>query len=336
MNHLSKLSAAAAAMFAAVACVHEYPSEEIAPATVDTRITLTTAPAFTHSSILGTRNQERFDFMYFVVELHEDEFGPSPVVRREVGTPKNDGGAASIELNEKLAPGKYKCVAYAVAANDTEGSGSIFMLDDLSNINFGEQYVGNTDAKESYEIRFDLEVSGDSPVEQIAVEQVMSSPMGSVEIITTDVEEFIKNEISRLDYTPSETDSRADTWQWGNYYVIWKYDLFYPVHYNAYTGLPNKAETEISFRADIVQQSDTEASLGLDYIFVNGQESQINISLEVYDMQDNLINTYSGINVPIERGKTTIIRGEYLTNRKEPGIGIDPDFDGEINITLPD
>lgn len=322
-------------MLVAVACVHEYPSEEITTTTVDTRITLTTAPAFTHSSILGTRNQQQFDCMYFIVELHEDEFGPSPAVRREIGTPKDENGVASLELNEKLAPGKYKCVAYAVAANDTDGNGSIFMLDDLSNINFGEQYVGNTDAKESYEIRFDLEVTG-NPDEQIAVEQIMSSPMGSVEVITTDVEEFIKNEISRLDYTPSEPDSRADSWQWGNYYVIWKYDLFYPVHYNAYTGLPNKAETEISFRADIVQQSDNEASLGLDYIFVNGQESQINLTLEIYDKEDNLINTYAGINVPIERGKTTIIRGEYLTNRKEPGIGIDPDFDGEIDITLPD
>lgn len=331
MNHFLKIAAAVTAVMAAVACVHEYPSEDGGSGRVDTKITLTTSPAFTHSSILGTRNQERFECMYFVVEFHENEFGPTPVLRREIGALKDDNGSATVQLEEQLAPGKYKCVAYAVAAHDTDGTGSIYSLDDLSNIGFDGEYPGNTDAKESYETRFDLEVTADGGVEMT---QLMSSPMSSVEVISTDVEEFIKHESVRLEM--KENDSRVDTWHWDDYYAVWKYDLYYPVRYNAYTGLPNKAETEVSFRADIVPQSNTEASLGMDYIFVNGQTSKINLSLEVYDKDNTLINSYYGIEVPIERGKTTIIRGEYLTNRKEPGIGIDPDFDGDINITLPD
>ena len=334
MKNLLKTLAALAVLATSASCVHEYPSDEIDPTLVDTRITLTTSPAFTHSSILGTRNEESFDCMYFIVEIHRDDFGPQPLIRREVGAVKDANGSATIQLDEKLPAGKYRCVAFAVAARDTDGTGSIYRLDDLSNVGFDGQYPGNTDAKESYEARFDLNVTSDEWFSHGEVTQLMSSPMGSVEVISTDVEEFIKHEMTRLEQKGE--GSRVDLWQWEDYYVLWKYDLYYPVRYNAYTGLPNKAETEVSFRADIVPQSDTEASLGFDYIFVNGQTSQVNLSLEVYDKDNTLLNVYSGIEVPIERGKTTIIRGEYLTNRKEPGIGIDPGFDGDINITLPD
>lgn len=334
MKSLLKIFTALTAVVAAVSCVHEYPSEEVNPTLVDTKITLTTSPAFTHSSILGTRNGESFDCMYFVVEIHENDFGPEPLIRREMGAAKDANGSATIELNEKLAAGKYKCVAYAVAANDTDGTGSIYSLDDLSNIGFDGEYPGNTDAKESYEIRFDLDITSDEWFSRAEVSKLMSSPMGSVEVISTDVEEFIKHEMTRLDQKGN--DSRVDLWQWEDYYVLWKYDLYYPVRYNAYTGLPNKAETAVSFKADIVPQSETEASLGFDYIFVNGESSQVTLSLEVYDKNNTLLNVYSGINVPLERSKTTIIRGEYLTNRKDPGIGIDPGFDGDIDINLPD
>ena len=80
----------------------------------------------------------------------------------------------------------------------------------------------------------------------------------------------------------------------------------------------------------------TKSNLPVAELFVNGESSQINLTLEVYDKNNTLLNVYSGINVPIERSKTTIIRGEYLTNRKDPGIGIDPGFDGDIDINLPD
>lgn len=334
MKTLLKTVAVLAALLATVSCVHEYPSEEVNPTLVDTKITLTTTPTFTNSSIQGTRNGESFDCMYFVFELHDGDYGPTPKIRREVSVLKDVDGSATLELNETLPAGQYKCVAYAVAASDLNQSGVIYSLDDLSNINFGDVYPGNTDAKESYEARFDLNVASDDWFSRNEVMQSLVSPMGCIEVISTDVEEFIKHEMTRLENDGAGT--RVDLWQWEDYYVLWKFDMYHPTRYNAYTGLPNKAETAVSFKADIVPQSETEASLGFDYIFVNGQKSQVSLTLEVYDKKNTLLNVYSGIEVPIERGKTTIVRGEYLTNRKNPGVGIDPEFDGEINITLPD
>ena len=58
----------------------------------------------------------------------------------------------------------------------------------------------------------------------------------------------------------------------------------------------------------------------------------------VFDGHDMLfhLNRIEGIDVPIVRGKLTTIRDEFLTRDYAPGIGIDPGFDGDINITIPD
>lgn len=338
MNHIfTTFSAVMIALPAIVSCVHEYPvNGGVDPTLTNAKVRLVTTPAFTESSVVETKNNDGngFDNMYFVVEFHKDEFGPSPVIRREIGKEKDDDNSARVELNETLPAGKYKCVAYAVAATDVDGSGSIFSLDDLSNIGFPDDYPGNTDAKECYEARFDIDLTSGAWLSDVEMEKQMTSPMGHVRVLSTDAEDFIKHEMTRLQL--SSTNPQVSSWQWSDYHVVWKYDMYYPVNYNTYTGLPNKAETEVHFNSDITPENDTEVSLGFDYIFVNGQESKVNLTLEVYDKDNILLNTYSGIEVPIERGKTTIVKGEYLTNRKEQGVGIDPGFDGEINIVLPD
>ena len=102
-------------------------------------------------------------------------------------------------------------------------------------------------------------------------------------------------------------------------------------------GCPNKAEREVSFVADIVPQNDTEASLGFG-LYLRERAKVAGVAFRWSSMTRRIICLMS-IPVsrsPVERGKTTIIRGEYLTNRKEPGIGIDPGFDGDITIVLPD
>lgn len=329
---LKTFTATAAALLTSISCVHEYPvNGGVDPTLSDIRISLTTTPTFMEDAAV---QDEGLDHLYFVVEFHKDDFGPSPVIRREVGKAKDGDNSATIELHEQLPSGKYRCVAYAVAAGDTDGSESIFQLDDLSDIGFEDDYPGNTHAKECYESRFDMSLSFEEWNQSIELAQQMTSPMGGVKIISTDAEDFIKHEMNRLQLTSSGTGTSS--WQWENYYVIWKYDFYYPVRYNAYTGLPNKAETEVSFRAGIVPHTDTDVSLGFDYIFVNGDASKVNVTLEVYDKDNTLLNTYSGIEIPLERGKMTTIEGEYLTRRKDQGIGIDPGFEGDINITLPD
>lgn len=289
------------------------------PTDVETTIHLTTVPKFTHSSFLARGSE---DCMFFIVEIHENDLDGKLVVRREMGVNKSTDGSASAELKESLPGGHYKVVAWAVSTGDIKGSGCLFSLADLSKIEYLEPYVGCSDKKECHEVQFDMDLSaeGENPTAEFSRE--MTCPMASVEIIASDLEEFYRQ-------------VGGDATTLGEYRVRWNYGLYFPVGYNALTRLPNKAEKQIFFETGIGARSGTEASMGFDYIFVNGQESQVSVTLALYDKNGKLLNVYSDITIKLERGKTTIVHGEYLTNRKDSGAAIDPDFEGEIDIVLP-
>ena len=106
--------------------------------------------------------------------------------------------------------------------------------------------------------------------------------------------------------------------------------------FNAYTNKPNDARTGMGFGCNMTPLTGKEAHLASDYIFVNGSESAVKVNLTIRDSEGNLLNRIEGIDVPIVRGKLTTIRDEFLTRDYAPGIGIDPGFEGDINITIPD
>ena len=72
--------------------------------------------------------------------------------------------------------------------------------------------------------------------------------------------------------------------------------------------------------------------MGFDYVFVNGESSSVNLSVEIVDKNGMTVNRVDNIVVPIYRGKQTIVRDKFFTREYNPGIGIDPGFDGEFNV----
>ena len=91
-------------------------------------------------------------------------------------------------------------------------------------------------------------------------------------------------------------------------------------------------EEEVQRETEAVENANSDD----DYIFVNGSESAVKVNLTIRDGEGNLLNEIGDIDVPIVRGKLTTIRDEFLTRDYAPGIGINPGFDGEIDIVIPD
>ena len=76
-------------------------------------------------------------------------------------------------------------------------------------------------------------------------------------------------------------------------------------------------------------------TLGYDYIFVNGSETTLAISVEVYNRDGELMSSTNPINVPIVRSKMTVVKGEFLTSKATGDITINPGYDGEdYNIEI--
>ena len=337
MKHTPKTSLTAvliyvAAILASIAvvssCIHEYPvGPGVDPTMIVVNIDLTTDPAVAETSTIGRSDED--GCMYFIMEIYRNDFTGDPVSRLESGAVRAEDGSSSVRFTDTLHAGNYKVAAFAVCTKDMQGGSSVYDMSDLSRIVFDDTYQGSISLKECYEARFDLNISSDEWFTTMDVAETMHSPMGRVEAVSTDAAEFLQNMTMDLPEPPG-----ADFWE--QYTVRWDYALYFPTGYNVLTGLPNKAETAIYFTSAITPVTEDEVLLGYDYVFVNGESTTLNITLTVMDAEGEVVNSYSGLEARILKGQTTVLRGTYLTEDRGSGVGIDPGFDGYIDITLPD
>ena len=166
----------------------------------------------------------------------------------------------------------------------------------------------------------------------------LERPLAKIEVITTDVDRFLYNQaMKRAQLSKNGSIQQDEVPQdLAALKVTVDYAGYFPTGFNAYENKPNDAQTGVSFDCPVTQLSESEAHMAGDYVFVNGTESAVTVNLSVRDQSGNLINQVNGVNVPIVRGKHTIIRDDFLTKIYTPGIGIDTGFDGVIEVVIPD
>ena len=108
-----------------------------------------------------------------------------------------------------------------------------------------------------------------------------------------------------------------------------------PNTYSMYTDKPVDSSTEVMFETTLKKLSDTEASMGFDYVFVNGKQSAITIQIGLYDNHGTQLSLSGPIEVPLKRSHHTILTGMFLLSEASGGVTINPDFDGEHNLIFP-
>ena len=118
------------------------------------------------------------------------------------------------------------------------------------------------------------------------------------------------------------------------YRVVIYYVGFMPDTYSLFTDKPVDSSTGVFFETGLTQISDTEASLGFDYVFVNGQSSAVTVQIGIYGPGGGRVALTDPIEVPISRSTHTIMRGGYLLSEASGGISLNPDFDGDHNLIL--
>ncbi len=121
-----------------------------------------------------------------------------------------------------------------------------------------------------------------------------------------------------------------------NLRILVAYSGFLPNRYSVPRGVPFDATTGVNFISSISETStegDGTATLGWDYVMVNGEESSVTMALGLYNDEGQLVGQSATLNVPIKRGGITVVKDDFLTKTAGGGgIGIDPSFDGDINI----
>ena len=282
----------------------------------------------------------------WIVEIFRDEIDGEPESSCVLTCDPAPDGNHRYNTSFDVHAGKYVIVAWADYVDDGSVADKYYNVSSLSQISIAapEDYIGNEEHKDTYVAVEEVDLTGYRDKWNSTADHsiTLQRPMAKIEFITTDVEKMLDN-LAKL-YNSSRHDANARLSDallsanpdLGTIEIKVEYAGYLPSGFNVYTDKPNDAVLGMSFSSSLEQLSDEEARLGSDYVFVNGNESAVMVNLVISDNEGNLINRVAGIEVPIARGKLTTVKDEFLTKDYAPGIGIDPGFDGEIDIVIPE
>lgn len=324
-----------------VSCdVHEFPDKHpfVIHLKYDTVIPLYKTIEF--DSPTRSNMSEIYDVRYIVEVYGFDADDDSLPIERFVFT-KDDISVLDNSLRIRLKKGKYRFVVWSDYVKQGSDDDHLYSTASFDNISLsGDTYVGNTDIKDAFEGRIDSEVS--KTINEVTIE--MCRPVGKFKFISTDVEEFIshiltvkgldKSQIDAINKGNLSDNQSKSLVNFDDYKVVFRYNGYIPTNYNIFTSKPIDSDLGLNFSSQVTQISDTEAELGFDYIFVNSSESTICVSVEIYDAEDELIAGFNPVNVPIVRGKLTLVKAKFLTSDLAGGVSVIPDYDGEYNFLI--
>lgn len=233
-----------------------------------------------------------------------------------------------------VEPGEYEIMVWSQII-PTENDQYIYDYTDFKYISL-DKHIPNTDYRDAYRGKVEVEVvptvSTQAPID---VEIEMERPLAKIEFITNDLNEFIFNELLRKQTNNYRSLQSEDILRNLNDYNVKLYYYGYmPNAYSLFTDKPVDSETNVVFKSTISQLTNTEASLGFDYVFTNGKESEVYIQIEILNKEEERLSFTKPIKVPIKRSYHTIIKGKFLTANASSGIFVNPEYEGDYNVIL--
>lgn len=184
-------------------------------------------------------------------------------------------------------------------------------------------YRGNTDYRDGFRgrIRIDAatEVNGRYVVR-------MDRPMGKFELVTTDLSEFLDRETVARKLTTRAVPE--------DYRVVISFPMYYPSSYSALDDRLENATTGVSFETQMTVTGISEASLGFEYVLLNNiTDGAVQARVDVYRLDGTHVAGSTTLTIPMRRDHHTLLRGAFLTIEGNGGVGIDPGFNGDHNVT---
>ncbi len=242
-----------------------------------------------------------------------------------------------------LAPGDYNIMVWADIVRHS-GDTPFYNADNFAEITLQGEHQGNNDYRDAFRGTARVSLVADIiEREPTTVEIYLQRPLAKYEFVTTDLTEFINKEQTRAEErsraqgeTKSADNAAPDTRvNVEDYKVVFYYVGFMPNAYSMFTDKPVDSATGVLFESRLNSLSETEASVGFDYVFVNGTESAVTVQIGIYDNEGTQLSLTEPIQVPLKRSHHTIMRGMFLMSEASGGVSINPEFDGEYNLVFP-
>lgn len=244
------------------------------------------------------------------------------------------------EVMLDLSPGDYSIMVWSDLTESGDRS-PYYNADEFGGITLQGDHEGNNDYRDAFRGTGDISLAADVMERTPGMLEItMQRPLAKFEVITDDLAEFIGKQTTRMSAgndesqpipeESSETKARIE-----DYRVVFYYVGFMPDTYGMFTDKPVDSATGVTFQSVLRQVNDTQATLGFDYVFVNGKESAITVRIGLYDTEGTQLSLTDPIEIPLRRNHHTVLRGKFLMSETSGGVTINPDFDGEYNLIFP-
>ncbi|WP_102409052.1 DUF6562 domain-containing protein [Parabacteroides bouchesdurhonensis] len=315
-----------------VGCVHDDPDDGGIDPTlveVETQVTLDLSlvplQIATQNARSGTTRADDGYRRRFIIEAWRD--GKPDARQVTVMEDGEDDGDGKITLPIRL---KLHAVEYTLAVwTDYVAAGTetdlYYNTEDLQYVACTDPYTGSTDYRDCLygTTALDLRQYRDEWNAKVQIKVDMVRPLAKYEVIATDVKDFFRK----------TKKQRADD---ETFTITFSYGFYLPTVFNVLAGKPADSRTGVTYTTPLTVPDDgtEECLIGSDFVFVNGAESFVSLSMEIRDSGGNVISRTTGLEVPYRRGHLTTVRARFLTNEMQGGVDIDDEFEGDIDIDL--
>lgn len=371
----SSAALVACALLCITSCaVHEWPEPSPADVIVNLDFD-TQLPQYKVLNEEGTRashDGRDYDIRYTIAAyrlLPDGSYAEEPFLLKVFSKDEIDELNATFRFS--IDEGSYRFYVWTDFVLAGTQSDYFYNTTNFRRISLQGAHEGNNDFRDAFSGSADLKVirlgSRETPS---TVTVQMRRPLAKFEFITTDLQEFITKTIEAMirkeeaeaaakagetkseggdnpeDITPIESDTKTDgdtktgdtktpVVDLEKYTVVFFYSGYMPNAYNMMEGKPCDSATGVKFSSAISAIDNHDARLGFDYVFVNGEESSVMVTVALYDEEGTQLSISRQIEVPIKRSMLTTVRGSFLMQNTGGGVAIDPGFEDEFNIYIP-
>ena len=319
-------------------CVHDYPSmtedgeEGMDPTLVEVNtevsldLELVPLEIITQKNARSGTTKAASDYhRRFVVEAWRDGKPAARQVTVMEDAKEEGDGKITLPIRLKLHAVEYTLAVWTDYVKTGTDTDLYYDTKDLQYIACTAPYTGSTLYRDCLygTTALDLRQYRDEWNAKVQVRVDMVRPLAKYELIATDVKDFLRK--TKKQRTDDET-----------FTITFAYGFYLPTVFNVLAGKPVDSRTGITYTIPLIVPTDgqEECTIGTDFVFVNGAESFVSLSMEIRDSGGNVISRTTGLEVPYRRGHLTTVRARFLTNEMQGGVDIDPDFDGDIDIDL--
>lgn len=239
------------------------------------------------------------------------------------------------EVTLDIPSGNYNLMVWSDLI-ESSGDSYFHNAENFAEIMLQGDHRGNTDHRDAFRGISNISLIADI-VEHTpdTIDIVMQRPLAKFEFLTNDLKEYIDKEYQYLQKEAATRGeippTRVNT---DDYKVVFSYSGYMPNAYSMNSDKPVDSKMGVTFESKINVLDENEASLGFDYVFVNGKASAVTLQLGLYDKDGREVALTEPINVPLQRSHHTVLKGSFLMQHASGGITINPDFNGNHNIVI--